>query len=634
MKETVRVRWRALGFVALAVVCLLGVHRIRAAQPGPAPGPRPGRRGDAARRAGVGGRGRGAAPPHVPQPLGGGRGRLRGAGAARRAGRAPPDHRLLLPAPLHGRRPGACAWPRSMDDPFGAPYRARFFGPDLRTWHELPLAGLPSRARVSPDGRLGASTVFVNGDSYATGDLLHPHDALRHGDRHVARRPRDLLRLQGRQADPERRLQLLGRDLHPHRAAASTPRWGRAGTPTWWKGDVAARTAKVLRDGVECPSLSPDGTRIAFKQKVSGGGLSEVKWQLAVLDVAALKDHPLAETRSVDDQAEWLDDGTVLYSVASDTYAVPADGSGAPHPLRPPGAIAGGPAGYRLLPTRSGWDQAGRGARRRRGSPRMMAAPPKARRLPAPASGILSPRPVWGRASRAARPHPHLGLPVHRPPKRRCGLSSPGNAGGTWRAALDRRRPGQLGGRRRGSTTGTAGIVGRMVRWGRHVHAAGAFVAPRAASKAARAGGVEPRTGLAAATGAGAAASTTGARPLVGGRRRRRRDPTSGWAEASARRPRRGRRSVRSAARSLKHTGAVGVLAALGLALSEQHALLADQRARAGRGAASGRRSGCRCCGGVRVDRGEVGDEMAVDADAGDDLAEPVRPVCRVPSRR
>src|SRR2546423_6948707 len=107
-------------------------------------------------------------------------------------------------------------------------------------------------------------------------------------------------------------------------------------------GNIAAWTVKVLRDGVECPSTSPDGKRIAFKQKVSGGGILDVKWRLSVLSLDSLEDHPLAETRNVDDQAEWLDDGTVLYSVESDVYAVPADGTGAPRLFT---RRAGSPAG-------------------------------------------------------------------------------------------------------------------------------------------------------------------------------------------------------------------------------------------------------------------------------------------------
>ena len=48
---------------------------------------------------------------------------------------------------------------------------------------------------------------------------------------------------------------------------------------------------------------------------------------------------PLAELRSVDDQAEWLDDSTILYALpdasaptpmVTDVWRVPADGSGAP----------------------------------------------------------------------------------------------------------------------------------------------------------------------------------------------------------------------------------------------------------------------------------------------------------------
>ncbi len=103
------------------------------------------------------------------------------------------------------------------------------------------------------------------------------------------------------------------------------------------RGDIRQRQMVVLRSGVECPSLSPDGTQIAFKSRHIGP-LGRVEWQLSVLDLSTLVDHPLAETRSIDDQAEWLDDTTVLYAVprattgtpADDTWAVPADGHGQP----------------------------------------------------------------------------------------------------------------------------------------------------------------------------------------------------------------------------------------------------------------------------------------------------------------
>ena len=80
---------------------------------------------------------------------------------------------------------------------------------------------------------------------------------------------------------------------------------------------------RVLRDGVECPSLSPDGKRIAFKSRIG----EESRWRLRVLDVATLADHAVAETRSIDDQAEWLDDETLVYSDGDNVYTVPADGA-------------------------------------------------------------------------------------------------------------------------------------------------------------------------------------------------------------------------------------------------------------------------------------------------------------------
>jgi hypothetical protein len=50
-------------------------------------------------------------------------------------------------------------------------YDVYVFGSDFRVLHKVSLTGLPSRARVSPDGRYGATTVFVAGHSYAGDDF-------------------------------------------------------------------------------------------------------------------------------------------------------------------------------------------------------------------------------------------------------------------------------------------------------------------------------------------------------------------------------------------------------------------------------------------------------------------------------
>ncbi len=60
------------------------------------------------------------------------------------------------------------------------------------------------------------------------------------------------------------------------------------------RGDLAGRTVSTLRQNVECPSLSPDGTRVVFKKRVAGLP-AEAPWRLHVLDPASGKETPLAE---------------------------------------------------------------------------------------------------------------------------------------------------------------------------------------------------------------------------------------------------------------------------------------------------------------------------------------------------
>ncbi|WP_157441608.1 TolB family protein [Actinoplanes awajinensis] len=106
------------------------------------------------------------------------------------------------------------------------------------------------------------------------------------------------------------------------------------------RGDFAKRAVVTLATNVECPSLSPDGTRVAFKQAIGGDPLRG--WRLSVLDLATLRVTATAEPASVDDQAAWLDDSTLAYTLrhsdgSPDVWTVPADGSG-PSQLLIPGA--------------------------------------------------------------------------------------------------------------------------------------------------------------------------------------------------------------------------------------------------------------------------------------------------------
>jgi hypothetical protein len=221
-------------------------------------------------------------------------------------------------------------------------YRAIVFDADFRPRHTIRLAGVPSRVRVSPDGAVAAITVFVSGHSYAAASFstLTSILDLESGD---------LV------ADDLEKFTFV-RDGVPFREIDFNV-WGvtfardgrrfyatlRTGGKTYLiEGDVKTRHARVLRENVECPSLSPDNTRVAFKKR-QGGGLGPVTWRLSVLDLRTLEDRPLAESRSVDDQVEWLDDRHILYALpegaettaSTDTWIVPADGGGEPHLFLP-----------------------------------------------------------------------------------------------------------------------------------------------------------------------------------------------------------------------------------------------------------------------------------------------------------
>jgi hypothetical protein len=210
---------------------------------------------------------------------------------------------------------------------FAAGYGAKLFGADLRVRHTLALEGIPSRARVSPDGRYASVTMFVTGDSYADAGAFSTRTTII--DLATGRKVAGLEDFTV--TNGERQVTAVDVNFWGVTFARDSDRFfatlATGGKTYLIEGSVSARRAHVIHTNVECPSLSPDGTRIAFKKRT---GSAEVPWRLTVLDLRTMRETPLAEVRSVDDQAEWLDDGHVLYGLDGAVWSVRADGSGRP----------------------------------------------------------------------------------------------------------------------------------------------------------------------------------------------------------------------------------------------------------------------------------------------------------------
>ena len=204
-------------------------------------------------------------------------------------------------------------------------YHAVIFDEDFVPQHRLALDGPPSRARISSDGRYGAATVFVFGHSYADA-VFSTHTiiidmasgaTLGHLEEFVVERAGAEIRA------PDFNFWGVTFAADSDRFYATLRTAGRTHLV---EGDVETRRMRVLAENVECPSLSPDGKRIAFKKLVAEGPT----WRLHVLELATMVETPLAEERSVDDQVEWLDDENVLYAIFEDTWTVASDGTGVP----------------------------------------------------------------------------------------------------------------------------------------------------------------------------------------------------------------------------------------------------------------------------------------------------------------
>jgi hypothetical protein len=214
----------------------------------------------------------------------------------------------------------------------GPTYEAAVLDASGNELRAIGLAGIPTRARVSASGKVVSWTTFVSGDSYSvpggfstrtgildlrTGqviDTLEGFTATVGGERFTT---------------SDRNfwgVTVAADDRTFYATMASQNR-------TWlMKGDLVTRTLQDVRQTAECPSLSPDGTKVAYKKRTSRLG----PWELAVLDLHSDKEVTLPGTIGIDDQAAWLDENRLAYGKSSQAgqnsaiFSVSADGSSPP----------------------------------------------------------------------------------------------------------------------------------------------------------------------------------------------------------------------------------------------------------------------------------------------------------------
>jgi hypothetical protein len=202
---------------------------------------------------------------------------------------------------------------------------------DVSTWQQTqtwPLPGIPSRTRLSDDGTLVGTTAFVTGDSYATvgfstrTEIHATADGADHGDLENWN-----LTVDGAPFTAVDR-NLWGVTFVDDDTIYATAGSYTSGNTWLMTGSVSAQSLTSVTDNAECPSVSPDKTKVAYKkvvEKVNGQSV----WAVAVRDIATGTETLIPATKGLDDQVEWLDDDTLLYGMprtdqagTTDVYSV------------------------------------------------------------------------------------------------------------------------------------------------------------------------------------------------------------------------------------------------------------------------------------------------------------------------
>ncbi|MPM61119.1 hypothetical protein SDC9_107973 [bioreactor metagenome] len=201
--------------------------------------------------------------------------------------------------------------PRYYTDPTGYLF-------DLKT-DSIPKAsfkvkGIVSRARIAKDGRFAAGTAFTTGHSYMGVGGTHFSTATFIA---TLNEPRDAQNIQHwavshkGKAITSADLNLWGVTFDPANSDHFMVTVYFDGKPYLGEGNVSSKSIRVLKEGVECPSFSPDGKRIAYKSRTG-----PTRWSPAVMDLASGQSTVYSHINdSIDDQIEWIDNKNLVFQI-------------------------------------------------------------------------------------------------------------------------------------------------------------------------------------------------------------------------------------------------------------------------------------------------------------------------------
>lgn len=169
--------------------------------------------------------------------------------------------------------------------------------------------GGPSRAAVSPDGAVASWTGFTVGHSYLDPGEFATTTQVVSIEREVGANLEtifDTFDFDGDAYMPEDRNYWGVTFIDADRFYATL---GTDDGDVIVEGNVQTRRLDFAHSNASCPEVSPDGSTIVAKERRGDG------FQLVAIDTESGTRRDLGETRSVDDQVEWLNETTILYGL-------------------------------------------------------------------------------------------------------------------------------------------------------------------------------------------------------------------------------------------------------------------------------------------------------------------------------